>query len=60
MEQSPQPLPVFRKGTSVKVFMGAGWQAASVTNSSRKRCEVKLKQGNKTVNVFDRRNIKPS
>lgn len=60
MEQKPHPLPVFRKGTSVKVYMGAGWQAGGVVESSRDRCEVTLRQGNKTVIVFDRRNIKTS
>ena len=60
MQQAPLPMRSFRKGTFVKVFMGAGWQAGGVVQSSRDRCEVTLRQGNKTVIVFDRRNIKTS
>lgn len=58
MAQKPQPMRVFRKGTSVRVFMGAGWANAKVEYSTTQSCVVYIKQGNKRVTVYDRRNIK--
>lgn len=57
MAQDPTPLEVFRKGTSVKVYTGCGWQAGTVIESSRRSCTVFVKARNKNVTVFDRRNI---
>jgi hypothetical protein len=58
MQQRPQPMQVFRKGTTVKVFMGAGWATGKVEESSTTSCIVYIKMGNKRVTVYDRRNIK--
>lgn len=60
MAQPPQPLDVLRKGTSVKIFMGAGWASGTVTESTRTACVVFIKARNKSVTVHDRRNIKPN
>ena len=58
MTQDPTPLPVFRRGTTVKVFNGSGWQTAVVEDSTSKRCQVFIKMGAKRTIVYDRRNIK--
>lgn len=60
MQQKPQPMKVFRKGSTVKVFMGAGWATARVEQSSTTNCVVYIKTGSKRVTVYDRRNIKES
>lgn len=59
MNQSPNPLPIFRKGQSVQVYRGAGWSKASVINSSPRGCSVRLVQGGALINVYDARCIKP-
>lgn len=46
-----------RRGTLVKVFMGAGWQKANVVEWSKDRCVCKLARGGKTVVVYDARNL---
>lgn len=60
MNQSPNPLPIFRKGTSVHVYRGAGWSLASVVNSTPQGCSVRLAQGGALINVYDARCIKPA
>ena len=46
-----------RKGTSVKVFMGAGWEKGGVVQWSKDRVTVQLRRGNKTVVCHDARNL---
>jgi len=46
-----------RKGTSVKVFMGAGWEKGTVVQWDKSRVTVRLNRGNKTVVCHDARNL---
>ena len=46
-----------RKGTNVKVFMGAGWEKGVVTDWQKNRVTVRLNCGNKTVTCYDARNL---
>lgn len=46
-----------RKGTSVKVFMGAGWEKGSVVQWEKSRVTVRLSRGNRTVVCHDARNL---
>ena len=57
MPQPPTPLPVYRKGTPVKVFIGAGWGRGTVEYSDKHRCTVYFKIGSRRVTVYDARNI---
>jgi len=58
MSQPPHPLPVFRKGSQVQVFIGAGWGKGTVEYSDRDRCVVFLKIGSRRVTCYDARNLK--
>lgn len=58
MNQSPHPLPIFRKGQTVQVYRGAGWSKGRVLTSSRNNCSVRLSQGDKIVTLYDARCIK--
>ena len=57
MEGSIQFRDALRKGTNVKVFMGAGWEKATVVQWEKSRCTVRLNRGNKTVVCHDARNL---
>ena len=46
-----------RKGTNVKVFMGAGWEKGVVVQWEKNRCTVRLNRGSKTVVCHDARNL---
>ena len=46
-----------RKGTQVKVFMGAGWEKASVVEWTKHRVTVRTARGQKTVVCHDARNL---
>lgn len=46
-----------RKGTNVKVFMGAGWEKGTVVQWEKSRVTVRLNRGNKTVVCHDARNL---
>ena len=46
-----------RKGTNVKVFMGAGWEKGTVVEWTKSRVTVRLNRGNKTVVCHDARNL---
>lgn len=46
-----------RKGTNVKVFVGAGWEKGTVVQWEKSRCTVRLNRGNKTVVCHDARNL---
>jgi hypothetical protein len=58
MAQEPLPMRSMRKKTSVRVFMGAGWEKGTVVEWSAGGITVYLprKKGNTTVR--DNRNIK--
>ena len=58
MNQPPHPIPIFRRGTTVSVFRGAGWSKGVVVKSSKNACMVKLEQTGNTISVYDRRSIK--
>lgn len=57
MEGSIQFRDALRKGTNVKVFMGAGWEKGVVVQWEKSRCTVRLNRGNKTVVCHDARNL---
>jgi len=46
-----------RKGTNVKVFMGAGWEKGTVVQWESSRATVRLNRGSKTVVCHDARNL---
>jgi len=54
-----KPLPVLRKGTQVKVYIGAGWAKGTVNDSTRDACTVYLTQQRRTTRCHDARNIIP-
>lgn len=58
MQQSPTPLPIFRRNTNVEVFIGAGWGKGTVEHSDKVRCVVFLKIGQRRVTCYDARNIR--
>ena len=58
MQQDPLPMRVMRKQTSVKVFMGAGWDKGTVVEWRASGITVYLPRKKKTVTVRDNRNIK--
>ena len=60
MNQPPNPLPIFRKGSPVRVYRGAGWSLANVVDSTSRGCSVRLAQGGTLINVYDARCIKPA
>ena len=51
------PLPLLQCGSKVKVFMGSGWAKGTVSRSDLGSCTVLLPQLQRTVRVFDARNI---
>ena len=57
LEMSAHPLPLLQCGSKVKVFMGGGWAKGDVVRSDLCSCTVRLPQLQKTVRVFDARNI---
>ena len=57
-QQDPLPMRVMRKRTSVKVYMGAGWEKGSVIDWKANGITVYLPRKKKTVTVRDNRNIK--
>jgi sRNA-binding protein len=57
MSGSIQFQDALRKGTNVKVFMGAGWEKGVVVQWEKSRCTVRLNRGNKTVVCHDARNL---
>ena len=58
MQQEPLPMRSFRKGTVVKVFMGAGWEKGKVVKWSKEGVSVWLSRKQATVTVRDNRCIK--
>lgn len=51
------PMPIFSKGSRVKVYMGCGWSTATVLESRQHMCVVRLSVGNRIVTVSDARSI---
>ena len=58
MAQDPLPMRSFRKGTMVRVFMGAGWSKGKVVQWTKDGVSVWLLRKQQTVVVRDNRNIK--
>lgn len=46
-----------RQGTSVKVFMGSGWERGTVYQVTKKSVSVQLPK--RMVSVYDLRNVLP-
>ena len=46
-----------RKGTQVKVFLGAGWEKASVVEWTKNRVVVRTNRGSRNVTCYDARNL---
>ncbi len=46
-----------RKGTSVKVFLGAGWEKGSVVEWTKNRVVVRTNRGSRNVTCYDARNL---
>lgn len=46
-----------RKGTPVKVFLGAGWEKGSLVEWTKNRVVVRLARGNRNVTCYDARNL---
>ena len=58
MTQEPLPMRSMRKGTNVKIFMGAGWAKGTVVSWSSSGITVYLAREKRTVTVRDNRNLK--
>lgn len=58
LQKPPFPMPRYRRGASVQVYMGAGWSTGSVVDSFQDKCSVRLSFGNKLITVFDARSIR--
>lgn len=46
-----------RKGTPVKVFVGAGWEKGSVVEWSKQRVAIRAARGGRTIMCYDARNL---
>lgn len=46
-----------RRGTSVKVFLGASWEKGTVVEWAKTRVVVRLGRGNRNVVCYDARNL---
>ena len=57
LEMPAHPLPLLQRDSEVKVFMGGGWAKGAVVRSDLCSCTVLLPQLQRTVRVFDARNI---
>jgi len=57
LEMPAHPLPVLERNQDVKIYMGAGWAKGTVIRSDAGSCTVRLPQLQRTVRVFDARNI---
>lgn len=57
MTQDALPMRSMRKGTNVKVFMGAGWDSGKVIEWRTSGITVYLDRRKKTVCCRDNRNI---
>lgn len=51
------PMPIYMKGSKVRVFMGCGWSTGLVLESQQHSCVVKLSLGNRIITVYDARSI---
>ena len=58
LNRAPFPMPIFRIGTTVQVYLGAGWSTGRVVSSKQDKCQVTLTMGNRTITVFDARSIR--
>ena len=46
-----------RRGTSVKVFVGAGWEKCTVVEWSKNRVMCKAARGGRSIVCYDARNL---
>ena len=46
-----------RKGTLVKVFVGAGWEKCTVVEFKPDRVQCKAVRGGRTITCYDARNL---
>ena len=46
-----------RRGSNVKVFVGAGWEKATVVEWSKTRVTTKAARGGRTIMCYDARNL---
>lgn len=46
-----------RKGSNVKVFVGAGWEKGTVLEWSKDRVAIKAARGGRTITCYDARNL---
>lgn len=46
-----------RKGTQVKVFMGAGWEKGTLVEWTKNRVVVRTSRGSRNVTCYDARNL---
>ena len=60
IERMYQPIEfqnALRKGTQVKVFLGAGWEKGALVEWTKNRVVVRLARGNRNVTCYDARNL---
>jgi|TARA_Y100000385_G_scaffold241231_1_gene257539 hypothetical protein len=57
LEMPAHPLPLLKSDSDVMIFMGAGWSKGKVSSSGLDCCTVRLPHLQRTVRVFDARNI---
>lgn len=46
-----------RRGASVKVFVGAGWEKATVVEWTKSRVTCRAARGGRTIMCYDARNL---
>ena len=57
LQGKPFPLPLFTRGTKVRVYMGCGFSVGYVIDSAQDHCQVELAVGSRRVTVKDARCI---
>lgn len=57
LDAQPQPMKLYPRGSSVKIYLGCGWAVGYVLSSDTTRCCVSLKKERRSVVCVDNRNI---
>ena len=60
IERMYQPIEfqdALRRGTQVKVFLGAGYEKGTIVEWTKNRVVVRLARGNRNVVCYDARNL---
>jgi hypothetical protein len=57
LSNKPLPMPIYRAGTKVKVYMAAQWATGIVRVSTHEMCTVHITKGDRLVNCRDARNL---